>query len=333
MKLFFSILIFLITISAPLLFAQETDEDIPPDTSFPPLSSSIILVRPGGPLPAGAVPAAPPVLIENAERNNAGAVVREPVAPPQPAVVSASGAITPITQTPQAPSTPPVPRTVHGFVGQLVEILFQGSGWVYLGEAESRNGVIYNSRRVEKNGQCLVFRAENAGTYTLRFYKQDFIRDELINEEIRLVVSEVNGRQEASWTSGTVDQNTSPASDIAEITPPPGPPASSETPVIPPAAASSRIPVDYLQQAREAYTNGKFSDALAALEEFREHYPLGSDEAWWLYGQTLEANSDLRDIRSSVDYYRRLLREYPQSPLCTDAHKRVAWLERYFFIQ
>jgi outer membrane protein assembly factor BamD (BamD/ComL family) len=98
-------------------------------------------------------------------------------------------------------------------------------------------------------------------------------------------------------------------------------------------ATSSPAPVDYLQQAREAYTNGKFSDALACLEAFRERYPLGSDEAWWLYGQTLEANSDSRDIRSSLDYYRRLLREYPQSPLCDDAHKRAAWLERYFFIQ
>jgi hypothetical protein len=296
MKMFFCVFILLITTSA--LFAQETDEDVPSEASLlsPPLSSSIILVRPGGPFP--------------------------------------SGAITPVTQTPQTTSMPPVSRTIRGFAGQLVEISFQGSGWVYLGEAESRNGVVYNSRRTEKSGQCLVFKAEAAGTYTLRFYKQDFIRDELINEEVRLVVSEMNGRQDASWASETAAQN----ADTAETTPPLGQPASSETPAIQPAignisATLSPASVDYLQQAREAYTSGKFSDALASLEAFRENHPLGSDEAWWLYGQTLEANSDSRDIRSSLDYYHRLLREYPQSPLCDDAHKRAAWLERYFFIQ
>jgi hypothetical protein len=271
----FSMLILFMAASQSLLFAQETDEDVPPETVFPPLSTSIILVRPSEAL----------------------------------------------TSVPQVAAAPSVPRTVHGIVGQLVDILFPGSGWVYLGEAEARSGVVYNSRRVEKSGQCLVFRAESAGTYSLRFYKQDFIRDELINEEVRLIVSEVNVRQDASWTDATVVQN-------VESAPPPSPSAASETPELPAVA-----PVDYLQQARDSYTQGKFGDALAALEAFRERYPLGSDEVWWLYGQTLEANSDRRDIRSSLDYYRRLLREYPQSSLCSDAHKRVAWLERYFFIQ
>jgi hypothetical protein len=337
MKLIFSLLILTVT-ALPLLFTLETDEEAAP------LSSSIILVRPARPLPRGAVTETQPPAIGNAEAvvETPSADVRKPVAqPPQ-----AASAITPLTPAPQSASTSEASpaRTVSGFVGQLVEIAFAGSGWVYLGEAEARKGVVYNSRYVKTSGQCLVFKAEAVGTYTLQFYKQDFIRDEIINEAVRLVVSETAGRTDASWTSGNVEQVVG-RSDEAETTLPPAtPPASGNTALVPPpavvalASAESAVvtpprPLDYLKQAREAYTTGKFADALISLEQFREHFPLGSDEAWWLYGQTLEASSEHRDIRSSLDYYRRLLREYPQSPLCADAYKRVAWLERYFFIQ
>jgi TolA-binding protein len=221
-------------------------------------------------------------------------------------------------------------------VGQLVEIPFQGNGWVYLGEAASRKGISYDSRRVETDGQRMVFRTESAGTYTLQFYKQDFIQDRIINEQVRVIVNEASERSSASWTSPQ-DMNLSPANaaETAQATPPPGtPPASTEASPILPTLAAAALPetVDYLQRAREAYTAGKFSDALASLDLFRQRYPPGSDEAWLLYGQILEAASDVRDIRSSLDYYRRLLREYPQSPLCADARKRIAYIERYFFL-
>jgi outer membrane protein assembly factor BamD (BamD/ComL family) len=72
------------------------------------------------------------------------------------------------------------------------------------------------------------------------------------------------------------------------------------------------------------------ASAIAILDQFRERYPSGSDEAWWLYGQFYEANSPSRDIRSALDYYRRLVREYPQSPRYNEARRRIAYLERYY---
>jgi outer membrane protein assembly factor BamD (BamD/ComL family) len=71
--------------------------------------------------------------------------------------------------------------------------------------------------------------------------------------------------------------------------------------------------------------------ALSILDQFREAYPSGSDEAWWLYGQLLEANGPRRDVRSALDYYRRLIREYPQSSRFDEARRRIAYLERYYF--
>jgi hypothetical protein len=66
------------------------------------------------------------------------------------------------------------------------------------------------------------------------------------------------------------------------------------------------------------------------LDQFRNRFPLGSDEAWWLYGQYYEAAGSARNIRSSLEYYRRLVNEYPQSPRYTDAKRRIAYLERYY---
>jgi outer membrane protein assembly factor BamD (BamD/ComL family) len=90
-------------------------------------------------------------------------------------------------------------------------------------------------------------------------------------------------------------------------------------------------PADLLKQARAAYDAGKFDQAIAALDQFRRIYPAAGDEAWWLYGQSFEANSPSRDIRSAMDAYTRLAREFPQSKYYDDAQKRIAYLNKFYF--
>jgi outer membrane protein assembly factor BamD (BamD/ComL family) len=98
------------------------------------------------------------------------------------------------------------------------------------------------------------------------------------------------------------------------------------------ATASPAVsPDSYVRQAQEEFDAGRIGSALSILDRFREQYPGGSDEAWWLYGQLFEANKPARDVRSALDYYRRLVREYPQSPRSRDAQRRIAFLERYYF--
>ena len=58
---------------------------------------------------------------------------------------------------------------------------------------------------------------------------------------------------------------------------------------------------------------------------------MGTDEAWWLYGQLYEANSPNRDINLALEYYRRLVNEFPQSNRIVDAQRRIAYLERFYF--
>jgi outer membrane protein assembly factor BamD (BamD/ComL family) len=90
------------------------------------------------------------------------------------------------------------------------------------------------------------------------------------------------------------------------------------------------FPEEFLQKAREEFEAGRVASAISVLDRFREQYPSGSDEAYWLLGQFYEANSPSRDILTSLDYYRRLIREYPQSGKYNDARRRIAYLERYY---
>jgi hypothetical protein len=96
------------------------------------------------------------------------------------------------------PTLAPVPaeppgvssRVVRALAGQTVEVPFRGTGWVYLGEVSSKRGVDYASRRLDAEGQTFVFRAGEAGVYGLKFYRQDFIRDYIINDVVTLIVEE-----------------------------------------------------------------------------------------------------------------------------------------------
>lgn len=111
------------------------------------------------------------------------------------------------------------------------------------------------------------------------------------------------------------------------------PPAAAPVPVT---AAADSLAADapaeaYLSLAQKEADAGRTASALAVLDRYTSRFPLGSDEAWWLYGRLLEANGPNKDVRSALAYYKRLMAEYPQSSRYDDAKKRVAYLERFFF--
>ena len=304
-------------------------------------------------------------------------------------------------------------RVVRATVGQLVEVPFRGTNWVYLGEAGAQRGIIYDSRRLDPEGQSFIFRTERAGEYALKFYRQDFIRDFIMNDYVQVIVGAPAETAGTGWFSPPVDrsrviaeprwpsalteaqtlradsrpaQPDAPAaansaaggtanppasakppaetpvqpqpapSTTPAATPSATPPASpsttrpatpaATTPTAPPAApppavpdasknAASELPAytdpaEYLAKAKEEFAAGRVASAISFLDRFCEHYPSGTDETWWLYGQFFEANSPSRNILTSLNCYRRLVQDYPQSGRYDDARKRIAYLQRYY---
>jgi len=311
-------------------------------------------------------------------------------------------------------------RIVRATAGQIVEIPFRGNGWVYLGEIASQRGIAYNSRRNDSDGQTFIFTLEEPGTYVLKFYRQDFIRDYILNDHVQVVVGDAptagagwfnppadRGKVVAQprWpspieetqirsgtkpvsepvvTTGTTEPAKVPTPAPSAVTPAntapqqrpaagttapqrttPTPPTNTQdkTPVpstnipspVPPSSAapiaqippvnaigsgeSESVPAEkkeilspeaVAQKAKENFDGGKIPEAIALLDQFMADYPDGSDEVYWLLGQYYEANSPSRNILLSLDYYRRLVNEYPQSKRFNDARRRIAYLERYY---
>jgi tetratricopeptide (TPR) repeat protein len=277
-------------------------------------------------------------------------------------------------------------------VGQTIEVPFRLTGWVYLGESASQRGIRYISRRLDTEGQTFIFQAGETGAYELKFYRQDFIRDYIINDLVTLIVEDApiaaqsfgapvdRGRvvAEPRWPSiageaipgddspvsagtpavdpGIADDRNSRPSAPSGVVPgravpgqavPTGGTASSAVPgqaapvgtAILPEIAGDGSPSlfspetsaeEYLRRAREEYDAGHIPQAIAVLDQFMARFPLGSDEALWLYGQMYEAPGSSRNIRSALDCYRRLINEYPQSNRYADARRRIAYLERYY---
>ncbi|MCL2558624.1 MAG: tetratricopeptide repeat protein, partial [Treponema sp.] len=89
-------------------------------------------------------------------------------------------------------------------------------------------------------------------------------------------------------------------------------------------------PYELLRMARAEFEAGRMEDAITLLSLFAELYPSGSDEAWWLFGQSLEADSPSRDTLRALSYYRRLVSEFPQSGHLTAARGRISFIERFF---
>jgi hypothetical protein len=252
--------------------------------------------------------------------------------------------------------------------GQIVEVPFRGTGWVYLGESGSKRGINYNTRRLDPEGQTFIFQAAEPGVYELKFYRQDFIRDYLINDLVTVIVEDAP--QDSPAFGVPVDRDRVIAeprwpaippgpSSVAETAPPVPPDRGGpvNTPVIeeaapaafpasaPAASPQGGIPEtgtpgltlppgtsaeEYLRRAREEYGADRIPEAIAMLNQFMAQFPLGSDEALWLYAQAYEKQGPLRDIRLSLDYYRRLVNEYPQSNRYNDSRRRIAYLERYY---
>ena len=250
-------------------------------------------------------------------------------------------------------------RVVRAITGQVIEIPFTGTGWVYLGELMSQRGLVYNSRRLDPQGQSFIFTAEEAGNFALKFYKQDFIRDYILNDHVRVIVGNAPVSEGTGWFNPPADRgrvvayprwpsaeeesqiqrgsaggNTvypetrAPVEAAAQETSRAAQPASApETP----AQDQGILPRDILlQRAKEAFEGGNITGAIALLNQYTGFYSEYPDEILWLYGQAYEANSLEQNILLSLDHYRRLVREYPQSARFNDARRRIAYLERFY---
>jgi hypothetical protein len=88
---------------------------------------------------------------------------------------------------------------------------------------------------------------------------------------------------------------------------------------------------DLLALAQKAYDAKEYEDALMYLNDFFEKSATRLDEGLYLKGQTLEAPSSVRNIRSALETYETLVAQYPESKLWEKANQRITYLKRFYF--
>ncbi len=260
----------------------------------------------------------------------------------------------------------PPSRTVSLSSGQTLEVSYPGTGWVFLGDSSSRNGLSYLQRKLDGKDTLFSFRARNPGDYVLEFSRFDLLTDAYVPDALSVTVTEPSERKTGavrapSWRvvreSAEPIQKIAPPSSISDepslrtFSPPPSTaspssapvststasapstgatPTASDAPVAASSSASSAA--EFLAQARASLAAGKPGEALAALDSFFMNATESLDEGWFLRGQSFEAASPDRDIRKAIQAYETLTKAYPASVRWKDADARIRYL-RQFYLQ
>jgi tetratricopeptide (TPR) repeat protein len=110
--------------------------------------------------------------------------------------------------------------------------------------------------------------------------------------------------------------------------PKPAVPALEEPPT---ESVSAESAEEFLRKAREAAASKRYAEAVGILDEFLAASPRLNAEAWWLYGQCLEAASPARDIKRALAAYTALTRQFPASGRYRAALNRIAYLDKFYF--
>ena len=85
-----------------------------------------------------------------------------------------------------------------------------------------------------------------------------------------------------------------------------------------------------LDQAKNSLKNKKYQLALAQIRSYLDTANTKLDEAFYVQGQILEADSDVRNIRSAIDSYETVIKKYPSSKFWNQANKRKIFLNRFY---
>ena len=237
--------------------------------------------------------------------------------------------------------------------GARFELRFPGTGWIYLGDEEGREGIRYETRRYEDNAAVFAMNPETTGEYLLRFQRQNPVSRAIEVSLVRVQVMEaaaLSGAapELASQTAPGTAKAPAPASTAAPtaviaspspaaapVPPTPATPASttSASPAAPPVlpADMPSDPAALLTLARNELDGKRVQSAIAVLDRYQGLFPHGSDEVLYLYAVSYEQDTPFKNVRKAYEYYKRIRDEYPRSLRWREAADRMAYLERHFF--
>ena len=255
-------------------------------------------------------------------------------------------------------------RSMTAKNNQYVDIIYPGRGWIYMGEDEGKDQILrYFGRKLGTENTTFTLRTTKSGETVLHFYKNDVLKGEYIDDYLEIKVLEESAkpnerakapsyeesvpqkpvRLEKKAETQEETQKTDEIKNIEEKTSDNEQKLSSQdetnlkkndvsNEVSKPEQKKS-LKVDtknLLEQAKKDFEAKSYAQALSEVQHYLDTQNTRIDEALFLQGQILEADSEVKNIKSAIDSYNSLIKNYPASTFWQEANRRKIYLNRYY---
>lgn len=255
-------------------------------------------------------------------------------------------------------------RSMTAKNNQYVDIIYPGRGWIYMGEDEGKDQILrYFGRKLGTENTTFTLRTTKSGETVLHFYKNDVLKGEYIDDYLEIKVLEESAKPnerakapsyEESVPQKTVRlekkaeaqeeaQKTDEIKNIEEKTSDNEQKLSSQDETNlkkndvsnevskPEQKKSLKIDTkNLLEQAKKDFEAKSYAQALSEVQQYLDTQNTRIDEALFLQGQILEADSEVKNIKSAIDSYNSLIKNYPASTFWQEANRRKIYLNRYY---
>mgnify|MGYP004631314727 CR=1 FL=1 len=254
-------------------------------------------------------------------------------------------------------------RSMTAKNNQYVDIIYPGRGWIYMGEDEGKDQILrYFGRKLGTENTTFTLRTTKSGETVLHFYKNDVLKGEYIDDYLEIKVLEESAkpnerakapsyeesvpqkpvRLEKKAETQEETQKTDEIKNIEEKNSGNEQKLSSqdETNLKQNDVSNNSKPEEkkslktssknLLEQAKKDFEAKSYAQALSEVQQYLDTQNTRIDEALFLQGQILEADSEVKNIKSAIDSYNSLIKNYPASTFWQKANRRKIYLNRYY---
>lgn len=255
-------------------------------------------------------------------------------------------------------------RSMTAKNNQYVDIIYPGRGWIYMGEDEGKDQILrYFGRKLGTENTTFTLRTTKSGETVLHFYKNDVLKGEYIDDYLEIKVLEESAkpnerakapsyeesvpqkpvRLEKKAETQEETQKTDEIKNIEEKTSDNEQKLSSQDETnlkkndvsneVSKPEQKKNLKIDtknLLEQAKKDFEAKSYAQALSEVQQYLDTQNTRIDEALFLQGQILEADSEVKNIKSAIDSYNSLIKNYPASTFWQEANRRKIYLNRYY---
>ena len=120
-------------------------------------------------------------------------------------------------EKPQEEKAPALPsRSMAIKNNQFLDIVYPGSGWIYLGEEDGGDHFIFQGRKLGNGETTFTLRSKKAGSALLHFYKNDILTGNYIDDYIQIDISDKNAADAVHVTAPSYAEAVPPKFDRAK---------------------------------------------------------------------------------------------------------------------